>query len=514
MEWAYMLLDIEIKGITCDSRKVKPGYAFVAIKGEKVDGHSFIGQAIEKGASVIYTEDDLHSLPVNIPVIKVENSRSTLARLLAKFYDYPSEKMNMIGVTGTNGKTTTTFMIETIFREAGFVTGLIGTVAIKVGDRYFPHSLTTPDSEYLQKVLADMVEQKSYVTVMEVSSHGLKYCRVDNIDFNVAVHTNITPDHMDTHYDFQDYLNTKRRLFNMLPVGTAAVINTDDPYGVELIKENVRPLIITYGLGAKSSITASSIDISSLGTTYTCCVQRSFTNMLGNDVEPQEIPLKLKVPGKHNIYNSLAATAVALLYGIEPQVIHRALAGFMGVRRRMQTVYQGEFLVIDDFSHNPGSYEAVFETVQTMSYNNLYIVNAIRGGRGTAINRANGDIVANWANLLHADEIIITGSYDSVDEPDLVSEAERQAFMNEIVKTDAAATYFKDLDPALEYAVSKAGRGDIILLLGAQGMDGGQEIMLKKIRRRYDADGEFSSPLPMEYVNARPDKTLHKHYPN
>jgi UDP-N-acetylmuramoyl-L-alanyl-D-glutamate--2,6-diaminopimelate ligase len=482
-----MLLDIEIKGITCDSRKVRPGYAFVAIKGEKEDGHSYIGQAIENGASVIYVENDLHSLPVNIPVIKVNDSRSVLARLLAKFYDYPSEKLNVIGVTGTNGKTTTTFMIENIFREAGFTTGLIGTVTIKVGDKYFPHSLTTPDSEYLQKVLADMVKQRSYAAVMEVSSHGLKQRRVDSIDFNVAVHTNITPDHMDIHCDFQDYLNTKRRLFNMLPVGAAAVINTDDRYGAELVKENVRPLIITYGLGAKSSITASSIDISSLGTTFTCCVQRSFTNMLGNDVEPQEIPLRLKVPGKHNIYNSLAATAVALLYGIEPRVIQRALKNFTGVWRRIQTVYQGDFLVMDDFSHNPGSYEAVFETVQTMSYNNLYIVNAIRGNRGAEINRANGEVIASWANILHAGEIIITASRDVAEEPDLVTDTEERAFMNEIVKTEVPVAFYPNLEQALEHAVSKAGSGDVILLLGAQGMNCGQQIILEKIRQKVGA---------------------------
>ena len=194
----------------------------------------------------------------------------------------------MIGVTGTNGKTTTTFMIENIFRRAGYSTGLIGTVMVKAGDNYYPHGLTTPDSEELQKYLAEMVDQGVYAAVMEVSSHGLKYRRVDSVRFNTAVHTNITHDHLDAHSSFEEYVSTKKRLFNMLPPGAAAIINTDDPHGLELVRDNPKLLILTYGLGAKASITASSIDVNSLGTSYTYCLQRSFTSVMGSDVEPRK----------------------------------------------------------------------------------------------------------------------------------------------------------------------------------------------------------------------------------
>ncbi|MGI6703609.1 MAG: Mur ligase family protein [Clostridia bacterium] len=496
-----MHLDIDIKGVTCDSRRVKPGFAFVAIRGEKEDGNDYIQEAIAKGASVIYTQDNPEQLPINIPVIRVENPRSVLAKLLSRFYGFPSEKLNMIGVTGTNGKTTTSFMTEFIFRQAGYATGLIGTVMVKAGSNYYPHGLTTPDSECLQKYLAEMAGQKVYAVVMEVSSHGLKYQRVDAIRFNAAVHTNITPDHMDTHSSFQEYVSTKRRLFNMLPPGAAAIINTDDPYGLELVRDNPKLLILTYGLGAKASVTASSIDMNNFGISYTCCLQRSFTNVMGGDVEPQEIPITLTIPGKHNVYNSLAAVTVGLLYGIEPQVIQSALRGFKGVWRRMQVIHREDYIVIDDFSHNPGSYEAAFETVQAMDYNNLYIINAIRGSRGEEINRANASAIANWANLLDAKEILVTSSSDVVDHEDHVTDGEREIFMEELKKADVKTRFFDMLEPAIEEVICKAKTGDTILLMGAQGMNKGQDIFRIKMDRLSRIKRRDITTLPFEYLS-------------
>jgi UDP-N-acetylmuramoyl-L-alanyl-D-glutamate--2,6-diaminopimelate ligase len=494
-----MHLNIDIKGVTCDSRKVKPGFAFVAIKGERENGNEYIMDAVRSGAAAIYTEEELKELPCNIPIIKVENSRAALAKLLSRFYDFPSEKLNTIGVTGTNGKTTTCLMIEAVFREAGFTTGVVGTVMIKVGNRYYPHGLTTPDSECLQKYLAEMVDQKVYAAVVEVSSHGLKYQRVDSIQFNAAVHTNITPDHMDTHSSFADYVNTKKRLFNMLPAGAAAVINTDDPYGLELVRDKPKLLILTYGLGAKASITASSIDINTPGISYTCCLQRSFTNNMGNDVEPQEIPIRLGVPGKHNVYNSLAAVTVGLLYGIQPSVIQKALNDFKGVWRRMQVIYRDDFIAIDDFSHNPGSYETAFETVQTMNYNNLYIVNAIRGNRGSEINRVNASVISNWGNLLGVKDILVTGSRDVVGGADWVTNEEKEAFFEGLTQGGADADYYETLEEAVEEVINRVEKGDIILLMGAQGMNKGQDIFRDKVNPKIRIRERDITTLPYEY---------------
>lgn len=492
-----MHLGMDISGITCDSRRVKPGFAFTAIKGEKEDGNDYIQEAISKGASVIYTECSPKQLPLNTPIIRVQDARKTLAEMSANFYGFPSKKLNVIGITGTNGKTTTSFMTELIFRQAGYCTGLIGTVMIKAGNKYYTHGLTTPDSEYIQKYLNEMVNEGVCTAIMEVSSHGLKYQRVDAVEFNVAVHTNITMDHIDTHNDFDEYIFTKKRLFNMMLPGSVALINADDTNGLELVKDNPGLLILTYGLGAKASITASSIDLNGFGINYTCCLQRSFTNFLGDDVEPQEIPVSLAIPGKHNVYNSLAAATVGLLYGIEPCIIQKALKGFKGVWRRMQTVYCKDYIVIDDFSHNPGSYEAAFETVQTMDYNDLYIINAIRGGRGKEINKANAAVIASWANLLDTKEIFATSSKDAVGSQDCVTEDERESFMTELERTGVKVKHYPLLRSAIEDAVNKVKKGDIILLMGAQGMDKGQDIFYSKTGYRCNPvkqDALFLSP--------------------
>jgi UDP-N-acetylmuramoyl-L-alanyl-D-glutamate--2,6-diaminopimelate ligase len=287
----------------------------------------------------------------------------------------------------------------------------------------------------------------------------------------------------------------------MLPPGAAAIINTDDPHGLELVRDNPKLLILTYGLGAKASITASSIDVNSLGTSYTYCLQRSFTSVMGNDVEPQEIPINLTVPGKHNIYNSLAAATVGLLYGIEPKMVQAALKSFKGVWRRMQVIYQEDFTVIDDFSHNPGSYEAAFETVQTMDYNNLYIVNAIRGGRGEEINRINASVISSWANLLDVKEVLVTSSEDAVKESDRVTDGERDTFMSELKKAGVKARHYDLLGQAVEEAINKAGKGDLVLLMGAQGMNRGQDVFRDKMDDRSRIRRMDITDLPFEYLH-------------
>jgi len=214
-ELFYMKInDIFIRGITCDSRKVEMGYAFVAINGEYYDGNEFIDIAIKNGAVIIYTERDIENKQV--PVIKVDNARMKLSELLNIFYDYPSEKIKLIGVTGTNGKTSTTHIIEEIFQKAGYRTGLIGTVGIKYQHQLLAPSLTTPEPEVLYNILNKMVMDGVEVVIMEVSSHGLKFYRTHGLDFDVAIHTNIEKDHMNIHKTLEDYIETKKMLKKMV----------------------------------------------------------------------------------------------------------------------------------------------------------------------------------------------------------------------------------------------------------------------------------------------------------
>lgn len=472
---------INITGITCDSRKIRKGYAFVAIKGSKLDGNDYIDMAVEKGASIVFTERDITGKAV--PVVKVENARVTLAQLLNEFYDYPSEKIKLVGITGTNGKTTTTYLIGDILKHAGYKVGLIGTLGAKVQDEYLPATLTTPEPEVLINLLNKMVNMGIEVVVMEVSSHGLKLERTCGLDFDVAIHTNITEDHMDFHENFEDYVKSKKKLFDSLSRNKIAILNTDDENATKLIEDNNKALVITYGLASKSSITASSMQIKN-STKFTLCIQRGITSLYGKEIEPAEYPINLNLTGKHNVYNTLAAIAASLYFGVEIEDINEALSTFKGIKRRLDKIYDKDFRVYDDFCHNPASYEAVFETAQSMDYNDIIIINAIRGNRGIEINKDNAKAIVDWHSLLGVKKIILSLSNDTVTEKDKVASEEVMVYKKML--TDAKINFeIKDtLKKSMDDALKIVKNGDVILLLGAQGMDKGKEIFYNILKLR------------------------------
>ncbi len=464
---------VNITGITCDSRKVREGYAFVAIKGSKLDGNDYIDMAIENGASIIFTERDVTRK--DVPLIKVENARVTLAQLLNEFYDYPSEKMKLVGITGTNGKTTTTYLIGDILKHAGYKVGLIGTLGVKVQDEYLPATLTTPEPEVLIYLLNEMVQMGIEVVVMEVSSHGLKLERTWGLDFDVAIHTNISEDHMDFHESFEDYVKTKKKLFDSLSRNKIAILNTDDKSAKKLIEDNNKALVITYGLANKSSITASSMQIK-ISTQFTLCIQRGLTTLYGKEIEPAEYPINLNLTGKHNVYNTLAAIAASLYFGVEIEEINESLSAFKGIKRRLDKIYDKDYRVYDDFCHNPASYEAVFETVQGMDYNDIIIINAIRGNRGIKINRDNAKAIVDWYSLLGAKKIILSLSNDTVTEKDKVASEEVIVYKRMLTEAKINFEIMDTLKKSIDEALKIVNDRDIILLLGAQGMDNGKEI--------------------------------------
>ncbi len=240
------LNDIEISGIAYDSRKVKPGDIFVAIPGLKFDGADFIPQAIECGAKIIVTEKDV-KFPEDIRIIKVDNARRALAELSARFYDYPSRKLKLIGITGTNGKTTIAYLIESILKESGIKAGMIGTVEAKIAGRTIPSTLTTPESLELQGLLARMVKEGVTHVVMEVSSHALAQERVHGLEFDIAIFTNLTHEHLDYHKTMEEYLAAKQKLFKMLKPQGLAMVNVDDPQSKKII-ESIEGEVAFYGL--------------------------------------------------------------------------------------------------------------------------------------------------------------------------------------------------------------------------------------------------------------------------
>jgi len=467
---------VNVNGITSDSRKVKKGYAFIAIKGEKKDGNDYIDSAIENGAVIIYSEKEIAGK--SIPIIKVENARKTLANLLNMFYDYPSQKLSLIGVTGTNGKTTTTHIIEEIFRNAGFKTGLIGTLGIKINGVTVLSSLTTPEPEVLFNKLNEMVQQGVQVVIMEVSSHGLKFHRTYGLEFDIAIHTNIELDHMNIHKDIDDYIKTKKMLFDSLKRNKISILNIDDNNAMKLIINNDKTLILTYGLNSKATITASSLELGK-EVCFTVCLQRGLTTLNRTEIEPLEFPVKINLMGKHNVYNSLAAIGVALYFGISVDTISSSLSDFHGVYRRLDKIYDKDFLVIDDFSHNPSGYEAVFETIQGLDFNKIILVNAIRGNRGTEINEYNAKVICTWSKIIGSIEIILSMSEDTVGEYDRVNDEEMSIYQKVFDMNSIPYSVCITLEEAIAKALKDVAKRDIILLLGAQGMNKGKEIFQK-----------------------------------
>lgn len=463
-------------GITDDSRQVKTGYLFVALQGAKQDGHFYIEEAVHNGAVAIISDQiEEHAC---LPVIAVKNARKTLAFLLNLFYDNPSKKLQVIGVTGTNGKTTTTCMIDYIFQQTGKKTGLIGTVWVKIDEDIRIAHLTTPDAKELQEIFAQMVEKGVIYSTMEVSSQGLAMHRVDGINFAVGVVTNLTLDHLDCHPTFADYLTAKERFFRMLAQEKAIFLNADDQL-VLAMKKNATCHIFTYALENEANFMAKEVVVRENSSSFLFTCSSEVNDFQGKPIAPLSFPINLQVLGRHNVYNALSAAAVGIYYGLEPEIIQAALNSFLPVERRMEMIYDKEIKILDDTALNPASIDAVFQVVEKMKYQNLIVVNAVRGNRSKEVNQENGRTLAIWLKKLGVEHLYATSSREAVGELDRVKEDEKEAFCCEIERAKIKLEYFERLDKTIERAVSKLKKGDLLLLLGAQGMDDGAQLAIK-----------------------------------
>ncbi len=467
--------DLSFKGVTDDSRKVQSDYVFIAIQGESRDGNEYIQDAINKGAKLIITERDLDHR-YQIPYLKVEDARAALANLNALLYSTTQSNIRVIGVTGTNGKTTTTHMIEAIFREAGRDIALLGGQGLRMGGLRKESSLTTPSSEEINKFLFQARKRGVGWAVMEVSSHGLKQKRVEGIQFDTAIFTNISRDHLDYHGNLEDYIHSKSLLFKGLKENTRAIINGDDPHAFRMIEGKRGIYVISYGLKSKSTITASSIDMGN-GIRFNYCLQRSLDTYRHGKIEVQEFPIEVKLLGYHNIYNALAAITTGLIYEVSIQDIQRALRGFSPVARRLEYTSIPPYYVLDDYAHNPSSLEAAFQSLQSINYQDLYVLVALRGGRGEEINRENAEIIANWCTLLKVRGLYITESRDCVDLDNRVQNHEREGFLRTLRKRRVPYRFHTNLRNSIQEILRKTKGEDLIVLLGAQGMDAGKELI-------------------------------------
>ncbi|AZR73041.1 UDP-N-acetylmuramoyl-L-alanyl-D-glutamate--2,6-diaminopimelate ligase [Anoxybacter fermentans] len=437
----------EVKGITYDSRQVKPGYIFVCIQGFQKDGHDFIEDAIGNGARVIVIEKDVPRKP-GITYIKVKDSRDALSRLSEAYYDFASRKLNLIGVTGTNGKTTTTYMIESILRKANIKTGLIGTIRNKICDEVFPAKRTTPESSDLQELFARMVKAGVTHTVMEVSSHALELKRVQNFNFKVGVFTNITQDHLDFHTTLENYRQAKSKLFQALTLDGVGVINIDDPSGEYMI-ERCKGRVLTYGINNKhAEIRGSEIKVNVNGVSY------HVTTPVG------EIRLKLKLTGYFNVYNSLAAIGSGLALNIPLEIIKEGLESLTGVTGRFEQVDCGQnFGVIVDYAHTPDGMENILKTAQQIARGRKIIVFGCGGDRDRGKRPIMGKIAAKYCDLC-----ILTSDNPRTEDPmQILRDIEKG-----LLELDQPVNYriIEDRREAIFYAVREARENDLVIIMG------------------------------------------------
>ncbi|MBQ2966498.1 MAG: UDP-N-acetylmuramoyl-L-alanyl-D-glutamate--2,6-diaminopimelate ligase [Clostridia bacterium] len=423
---------VEVTHIESDSRKVTEGCLFVCVKGYETDGHKYAKMAEEKGAAAILAQDEIS---VSCPVIYVKDSRRALAHACNLFHGKPSEKFTLIGITGTNGKTTTTFLIKQILEYAGQKVGLIGTNQNMIGDEIIETSRTTPDSFELQALFARMAEAKVDTVVMEVSSHALYLDRVYGCDFDVGVFTNLTQDHLDFHKTMENYAEAKAILFSRCKKG---VVNMDDKWSSVM-------------LGGSCAYTGYSVEKeSALHATHICLNQENVTFNIG------EVPFVLGIPGKFSVYNALSAIGATASLGLELPFIAEALKHAKGVKGRAEVVDLGfDFTVLIDYAHTPDGLENILKTAKGFAKGRVIALFGCGGDRDATKRPIMGDIATTLA-----DYAIVTSDNPRTEDPDLIIE--------DVVKGIKSDNYcvFADRREAIVHALQIAKKDDVIVLAG------------------------------------------------
>lgn len=447
-------LDTEVADIAYDSRKIKKGMLFLAIAGTVVDGHKFIPDVIERGASVVVVERDIEIANEDITLVKVDNGRAALSRMSAAYFDYPAQKMVSIGITGTKGKSTTTYMVRDIIEKSGKTCGIVGTIGVAIKGKVTPTEHTTPESYDLQKYFHDMVEAGCDYMVMEVSSQGIKMDRVAGMEFDYGVFTNLSPDHIgpNEHKDFDEYLMCKSKLFQMCRVG---IVNADDEHWKDIVKDATCE-IKTYGT-AEADMTAS--DIEHINQAGDLSMKFHASGLLEGDVI-------VGLPGKFNVYNGMCAACVGALLGMPRDIILHALE-HVEVRGRVENVPTGRgFSVLIDFAHNGVSTESVLKTLRGYNPGRIIAIFGCGGNRSKLRRYEMGEAVGKLAELA----IVTSDNPRTEDVMDIIEDIKVG-----LAKTEGEYVVIPDRQEAVNYAVSHAKDGDMIILLG-KGHEEYQEI--------------------------------------
>jgi UDP-N-acetylmuramoyl-L-alanyl-D-glutamate--2,6-diaminopimelate ligase len=438
-----------VSGIAYDSRAVTPGRVFVALKGQHADGTAFGRQAIDRGAAAVVSEDAAPD-GVNVPWAIVSDARVALAVLATTFYRGPSSDMQVIGITGTNGKTTTAYLVASIFEAAGIRCGILGTVAYRIGDETREATRTTPEAPDVQALLREMVDRGCGACAMEVSSHALALRRVDGMTFAAAVFTNLTRDHLDFHADMDDYFRAKRRLFEMLPSGAPSLLNVDDPRGAALVEAGGRA--VTYAIHKPAAVMPGPLSFSLQGLDF--------------DVRTPHgtLHVRSKLVGRPNVYNILAAVATATALEVPFEAIERGLQSLDGVPGRFQVVSgaSDEITVVVDYAHTDDALRNLLETARPLARGRLVTVFGCGGDR----DRPKRPLMGAVAGRL-SDVIVVTSDNPRSEDPERIIEEVRRGITAD-TRRDSTQRVLTIVDRrgAIAKAVELAGAGDLVLIAG------------------------------------------------
>jgi UDP-N-acetylmuramoyl-L-alanyl-D-glutamate--2,6-diaminopimelate ligase len=438
-----------VAGIAYDSRAVAPGQVFVALKGQHADGTAFARQAIERGAAAIVSEQAAPD-GVHVPWAIVEDARLALAVLAAAFYRDPSREMRVIGITGTNGKTTTAYLIASILDAAGIRCGLLGTVGYRIGDEVREATRTTPEAPEVQALLREMVEKQCGACAMEVSSHALSLRRVDGITFAAAIFTNLTRDHLDFHADMDDYFRAKRRLFEMLPRDAPSLVNLDDPRGASLIDAGGRP--ITYAIGRQADVTPGPLSFSLDGLSFDVRTPRGTLHVTS------------KLVGRPNVYNILAAVSAATALDVPFEAIERGLSSLEGVPGRFQVVSDAkdEVTVVVDYAHTDDALRNLLETARPLALGRLITVFGCGGDRDRTKRPLMGAVAGRLSDL-----IVITSDNPRSEDPSRIIEEVQRGITPDTRRAGAQPLLtIIDRKAAIARAIEVARVGDVVLVAG------------------------------------------------
>jgi UDP-N-acetylmuramoyl-L-alanyl-D-glutamate--2,6-diaminopimelate ligase len=436
----------EVAALAYDSRQVAPGTLFFATPGDHVDGHDFLADAVGRGARAVVAERETSGL--DVPQLLVKRSRDALADAADAWYGRPSERLEVVGVTGTDGKTTTCYLAVAALQAGGRRPGMIGTVAVRVGDQVRPNEdrNTTPESLELQELLAEMLDAGNDIVVMEATSHGLAQSRVRNCRFRVAIVTNVTSEHLEFHGTLEAYRAAKAMLVEEAPI---AILNADDP-AFGYFRDRARDRVVTYGIDASAEVRAIDIEARADGTTFTA-VTPGWTG-----------EVHLQLPGAFNVHNALAALALAEVEGVALAAAARAVGTVSGVPGRMERIDAGQpFGVVVDYAHTADSLAKMLRTLRPLTAGRLIVVFGSAGERDRVKRPAMGRVAAEFADLA-----VVTDEDPRLEDGHAINEAIAEGAREAGARDGTDLWVVDDRRAAIAHAIGLAQAGDMILLAG------------------------------------------------